>query len=147
VPNRSQSIVAVDGLKRLRAAMVEATKPHEQGSLEAITAAGVAYVRFAKGQLGVFRLMFGLKDGHKKSAELAETGRQTFGVVLQATADYLGEPVASPAVQETAYLLWTHVHGDAFLSIDAKRVHAPWQPNAWYYVARSCKSILDSHSV
>lgn len=138
--------VAVDGLERLRKAMLDAMEPHEQGSLDAITAAGLAYVRFAKEQPGVFRLMFGLTDGHEKSKELAETGRRTFGVVLQATAEFLGEPATSPAVQETAYLLWTHVHGHAFLSIDAKRRDTPGRPDDWYYVQRSCQSILGSHS-
>lgn len=138
--------VAIDGLERLRTAMLEAMEPYKQGSIEAITSAGVAYVRFAKEQPGVFRLMFGLTDGHEKSAELAETGRRTFGVVLQATAEFLGEPATSLAVQETAYLLWTHVHGHAFLSIDAKRRDAPGRPDDWYYVERSCKSVLGSHS-
>lgn len=138
--------VAVDGLNRLRTAMLVAMRDYETGSLEAITAAGVAYVHFAKDQPGVFRLIFGLTDGHEKSAELAETGRRTFGVVLQAAADFLAEPATSPAVQETAYLLWTHVHGHAFLSIDAKRKDVTKRPDDWYYVERSCRSILASHS-
>ena len=137
--------VAVDGLERLRTAMLDAMRDHETGSLDEITAAGVAYVHFAQDQPGVFRLIFGLTDGHEKSAELAETGRRTFGVVLQATADYLGEPATSPAVQETAYLLWTHVHGHSFLSIDAKRKDVTERPDDWYYVERSCRSILASH--
>lgn len=137
--------VAVDGLERLRTALTEAMEPHEPGSLDAITAAGVAYVQFAKDQPGVFRLMFGLTDGHEKSTRLAETGRRTFGVVLNATALFLGEPATSSAVQETAYLLWTHVHGHAFLSIDAKRRDEHGRPDDRYYVERSCRSILASH--
>lgn len=137
--------VAVDGLERLRTAMLDAMKPYEQGSLDAIMSAGVAYVRFAKDQPGVFRLMFGLTDGHEKSPELAETGRRTFGVVLHAAAEFLGEPATLPAVQETSYLLWTHVHGHAFLSIDAKRRDEPGRPDDWYYVERSCQAILGSH--
>ena len=138
--------VAVDGLERLRAAMEAAMAPHGPGTLDAITAAGLAYVRFARDQPGVFRLIFGLTDGHEKSVALAETGRRTFDVLLQATALHCGAPASDPAVQETAYLLWTHVHGHAFLSIDAKRRADPARPDDRYYVERSCRAILASHA-
>jgi len=137
--------VAADGMERLREAMQAAVEEHPPASLEGIIAIGLAYVDFAKSQPGVFRLMFGLTDGHEKSPELSEAGRRTFGVVLQATADHVRETIASPAVQETAYLLWTHVHGHAFLTIDAKRRIDEGRPDDRYYVTRACKAVLDSH--
>lgn len=137
--------VAADGMERLRDAMQEALEQHPPASLEGIVAIGLAYVNFAKAQPGVFRLMFGLTDGHEKSAELSEVGQRTFGVVLKATADHVGETIASPAVQETAYLLWTHVHGHAFLTIDAKRRADEERPDDSYYIARACRAILQSH--
>jgi len=137
--------VAVDGLERLREAMIDAMRKLDVGSLDAITAAGVAYVRFAKDQPGVFRLIFGLTDGHEKSQELSEAGRRTFGVVVQATADYFDSDISSAEVQETAYLLWTHVHGHAFLSIDEKRRKMASRPDDTYYVRRACAAVLKSH--
>jgi AcrR family transcriptional regulator len=137
--------VAADGMERLREAMQVAVEKHPPASLEGIVAIGLAYVAFAKAQPGVFRLMFGLTDGHEKSPELSEVGQRTFGVVLSATADHVGESVASTAVQETAYLLWTHVHGHAFLTIDSKRRADETRPDDHYYVSRACKAILQSH--
>lgn len=137
--------VAADGMARLREAMQAAVEQHPPASLDGIIAIGLAYVHFAKAQPGVFRLMFGLTDGHEKSAELSEVGQRTFGVVLKATGDHVGETIASQGVQETAYLLWTHVHGHAFLTIDAKRRADESRPDDHYYVARACKAILVSH--
>lgn len=137
--------VAVDGMERLRKQMIDASDAHPAGSLDAITAIGMAYVAFAKGQPGVFRLMFGLTDGHEKSDELREAGRNTFAVVLGATARHVSEDVGSGSVAETAYLLWTHVHGHAFLSIDSKRQESHERPDDDYYVRRACAGVLASH--
>lgn len=138
--------VATDGMERLRTAMEAEAKAHPLGSFDAIVAIGLAYVTFAKEQPGVFRLMFGLTDGHEKSPELSETGRRTFGVVLEATALHVSERITSAAVAETAYLLWTHVHGHAFLTIDAKRRDLGHRPDDRYYIKRACQGILSSHS-
>jgi len=138
--------VAADGMARLREAMTQAKAQHPVGSLEGLVEIGLAYVKFAKAQPGVFRLMFGLTDGHEKSKQLAETGRRTFAVVLEATAHHVGETTESAAVQETAYMLWTHVHGHAFLTIDAKRRDEPHRPDDRYYVARACQAIIESHA-
>ena len=137
--------VAADGMERLREAMQSAGDKHPPASLDGIIAIGMGYVDYAKVQPGVLRLMFGLTDGHEKAPELADVGRRTFGVVLSATANHVGDSIASPAVQETAYLLWTHVHGHAFLTIDAKRSVEEGRPDDRYYVARACKAILQSH--
>lgn len=137
--------VASDGLERLRVAMLAAKDGLRPGSLDTIAAIGLAYISFAKAQPGLFRLMFGLTDGHEKSAELAEAGQRAFAVVLEATADHVGQSAATSAVQETAYLLWTLVHGHAFLSIDAKRKDQAGRPDDEYYVRRASAAILGSH--
>ena len=139
--------VAADGMERLRFAMQTAVEQHPPASLDGIIAIGLAYVDFAKIQPGVFRLMFGLTDGHEKSEDLSKIGQRTFGVVLKATADHVEQPITSSAVAETAYLLWTHVHGHAFLTIDAKRRDATGRPDDAYYVARACRAIIESHGI
>ncbi|MEM7470171.1 MAG: TetR/AcrR family transcriptional regulator [Pseudomonadota bacterium] len=137
--------VAVDGLNRLRERMTLAAAKQNQGALTAITAIGVAYVAFAKDQPGVFRLIFGLTDGHEKSDDLKQAGERTFAVLLNAVAEHVKEGPSSPAVQETAYLMWTHVHGHAFLSIDGKRREEKGRPDDSYYVERACRGALASH--
>jgi len=135
--------VAADGMDHLRAAMDAAGQG--RGSEDAIIEIGLAYVGYAKAHPGVFRLMFGLTDGHNKSPELTEIGRRTFGVVEAATARHFGQEITAPAVAETAYHLWAHVHGHAFLVIDDKRKSAVKRLDDRYYVTRACRGILSQH--
>lgn len=138
--------VAADGMERLRDAMLEAMAQRAAGSIDAVASAGVAYVEFAKAQPGVFRLMFGLTEGHEKTAELVELGRLTFGVVISAVSAYLKREPSDVEVQERAYMLWAFVHGHAFLTIDAKRKKLPARPDDWTYILAACHGLLSSPS-
>ncbi|NJM81117.1 MAG: TetR/AcrR family transcriptional regulator [Tabrizicola sp.] len=112
--------VASEAMDRLRDCMEVAAAQHPRGSLEAVAAIGQAYVDFARTGHGVFRLVFGLTEGHEDAPELKEKGRACFGVVLQATAACVGKSGFDPDVQHRAYILWTAVHGHSFLTIDHK---------------------------
>ncbi|MEM7695539.1 MAG: TetR/AcrR family transcriptional regulator [Pseudomonadota bacterium] len=112
--------VAADAMDRLRADMRAAADAHPAGSLAQISALGVAYVAFAVAQPGVFRLMFGLTEGHEDAPELLEKGEATFGIVIAAVAAYLGVAPDDPRAGQRAYMLWAFVHGHSFLWIDKK---------------------------
>ena len=112
--------VAAEGMDRLRDAMRAGAAAHPPGSLEAVAAVGQAYVRFARTEPGMFRLVFGLTEGHGEDPDLLARGRDCFGVVVEAAARCLGLPPADPEVLRRAYLLWSFVHGHSFLLIDRK---------------------------
>lgn len=112
--------VAAEGMDRLRTAMETASARHPAGSVEAVAAIGQAYVDFARTGPGVFRLIFGLTEGHEDDAELQAKGTACFAVVLRAAAAVLALPPDDPAVLQRAYMLWASVHGHSFLTIDRK---------------------------
>jgi AcrR family transcriptional regulator len=112
--------VAGEGMDRLRAAMSAAAMRHPAGSIESVAAIGQAYVDFAREGPGVFRLVFGLTEGHEEEPHLQEKGWDCFSVVLRAVAAVLDLPVDDATVKERAYSLWTCVHGHSFLTIDRK---------------------------
>ena len=112
--------VAAAGMDRLRDAMQRAAACHPAGSIDAVAAIGQAYVDFARSGPGVFRLVFGLTEGHEDDPELHQKGVQCFAVVVGATAACLDRSVDDPIVLQRAYMLWTCVHGHSFLTIDKK---------------------------
>jgi AcrR family transcriptional regulator len=112
--------VASEAMDRLHAAMASAAAPHAAGSLDAVAAIGQAYVDFAKAQPGVFRLVFGLTEGHENAPDLQQKGAECFGVVVTHVAARKNRTVDHPEVLRCAYLLWSCVHGHSFLSIDMK---------------------------
>ncbi|ROU04363.1 TetR/AcrR family transcriptional regulator [Histidinibacterium lentulum] len=112
--------VVSEGMDRLRAAMERGAAAHPAGSLEGVAAIGLAYVDFAKAEPGVFRLVFGLTEGHENAPDLREKGEDCYGVVLSAAAACLGLPPDDPDVERRAYMLWSFVHGHSFLTIDMK---------------------------
>lgn len=112
--------VAAEGMDRLRAAMEAACASHPAGSIEAVAAIGQAYVDFARGGPGVFRLVFGLTEGHAADTQLQGKGWNCFSVLLRAVARVMGLSEGHPQVQERAYMLWATVHGHSFLTIDGK---------------------------
>lgn len=112
--------VVSEGMDRLRDGMEAAAGQHPRGSLESIAAIGQAYVDFARAGPGVFRLVFSLTEGHENAPELKAKGQACFAVVLRATAERLGRAMDNPDVQQSAYILWTAVHGHSFLTIDRK---------------------------
>lgn len=112
--------VASEGMDRLRNAMEGAAALHPAGSIAAIAAIGQAYVDFARAGPGVFRLVFGLTEGHEEDPHLEEKGASCFEVVLRAVAAAVGQSPDQQSVQTRAYALWTCVHGHSFLTIDRK---------------------------
>ncbi|PLL11584.1 TetR/AcrR family transcriptional regulator [Tabrizicola sp. TH137] len=134
--------VASEGMDRLRSAMEAARASHPPGSIAAIAAIGQAYVDFARSGPGVFRLVFGLTEGHEEDPHLEEKGFGCFAVVLQAVAAVLGKSLDDPMVQSRAYTLWTCVHGHSFLIIDRKTKGKFEMADEWGFLMQVTASII-----
>lgn len=134
--------VAAEGMDRLRDAMAAGAASYPAGSLESVAAIGQAYVDFARSGPGVFRLVFGLTEGHEDDPKLQEMGSDCFAVVLRATAAVLRLPVEDPVVGQRAYMLWTCVHGHSFLTIDRKTDGKFGMPDDWTYLMGISRAIL-----
>jgi AcrR family transcriptional regulator len=134
--------VVSEAMDRLHANMAAAAESRPHGSLETVAAIGQAYVDFARAEPGVFRLVFGLTEGHENAPELHDKGEACFGVVAHAAADYLGLPVESPVIQRRAYMLWTCVHGHSFLIIDQKYEGQDAGLDDWDYLMEIAHCIL-----
>lgn len=134
--------VVSEAMDRLRAAMEAGAAAHPKGSLEAVAAVGQAYVRFARAEPGVFRLVFGLTEGHEDAPDLLEKGQGCFGVVVGTVANRIGLPPTSAVVLRLAYILWSFVHGHSFLTIDMKNKMVSAEIDDWAYLMAVSRSIL-----
>lgn len=134
--------VVAQAMDRLAVNMNHAASRFDQGSLEAVAAIGQAYIDFARLEPGIFRLAFGLTEGHGEAPELLEKGRCCFAVVVEATARFLGLVNDDPEVQRRAYLLWAFVHGHSFLTIDRKNKSSRTRDDDWAYLLEISRAIL-----
>lgn len=112
--------VALEGIRRQRAAMEAAIDGQPAGEIETIARLGEAYVAFARREPAVFRLIFGLTRTHGNHPEMMAEGMKTYGVLLNQIAHRLGEDGVTPIVMVRSLPLWTFVHGLSFLLIDDK---------------------------
>jgi len=134
--------VVSEAMDRLYTAMQAGAAAHPHGSLEAVAAVGQAYVDFARAEPGVFRLVFGLTEGHENAPDLMAKGESCLGVVVQAAAACLDLPPSDPEVQRRAYMLWSFVHGHSFLTIDMKHQVASTEIDDWTYLMAISRAIL-----
>lgn len=134
--------VASEGMDRLRDAMQAAAARHPAASIEAVAAIGKAYVDFARNSPGVFRLVFGLTEGHEGDPLMEEKGFRCFAVVLDAVASVLDKSSDDPTVMSRAYTLWTCVHGHSFLVIDQKTKGKFEVTDEWAFLMQVSRAIL-----
>ncbi|MCU0910086.1 MAG: TetR/AcrR family transcriptional regulator [Rhodobacteraceae bacterium] len=134
--------VVSEAMDRLRAGMEAGAAAYPHGSIEAVAAVGRAYVSFARAEPGVFRLVFGLTEGHADAPDLQAKGQGCFGVVLHATAACLHLQPDDREVQSRAYMLWSFVHGHSFLTIDQKSTVASARIDDWTYLMTVSRAIL-----
>jgi AcrR family transcriptional regulator len=134
--------VASEAMDRLRAAMEAGAARYPQGSRDAVAAIGLAYVAFAKAEPGVFRLVFGLTEGHDTCPDLMTKGECCFQVVAQATAACLDLAPDDPEVARCTYLLWSFVHGHSFLTIDKKTDVSTLQIDDWSLLIAVTQAVL-----
>ncbi len=134
--------VVGEAMDRLRTAMETGAATYPAGSVEAVAAVGLAYISFARTEPGVFRLAFGLTEGHENDPDLQAKGERTFDVVVRCAAACLGLPPEDDQVQACAYMLWCFVHGLSFLTIDNKRSTASTRIDDWTYLLTAARAIL-----
>lgn len=134
--------VASEAMDRLRSAMEAGVAAHPSGSVEGIAAMGQAYVDFARTGPGVFRLVFGLTEGHEDDPALLEKGQACLAVVAQAVAACVGRPPDASEVQRAAYILWSFVHGHSFLTIDRKNDKPGARVDDWDYLMTVSRGVL-----
>ncbi|MEM8740642.1 MAG: TetR/AcrR family transcriptional regulator [Pseudomonadota bacterium] len=138
------SAVALDAMGRLRGLMEARAAEYPLGSIEAVAALGKAYIDFAHGEPGIFRLTFGLTEGQEGNEALMEMGQSTLGIVKRRVSDCLGRPATDPHVERSAYLLWTIVHGHSFLGIDCKNAREVESLDDWELLMAAGFAILGS---
>ena len=134
--------VVSEAMDRLHAAMQAGFAAHPRGSLDSVAAIGLAYIDFARAEPGVFRLVFGLTEGHEDCPDLQAKGESCLGVVVDAAAACLTLPPDAPEVQRRAYMLWSFVHGHSFLHIDMKTRVATEEIDDWAYLTAVSRAIL-----
>jgi AcrR family transcriptional regulator len=134
--------VVSEAMDRLRLAMERAAAAHPAGAFEGVAAIGQAYVDFARTEPGVFRLVFGLTEGHETAPDLLEKGDRCFGVVVGAVAARLRLSPDHPEAERRAYMLWSFVHGHSFLTIDMKHAVTAEGPDDTAYLMAVSRAIL-----
>jgi AcrR family transcriptional regulator len=134
--------VASEAMDRLRSGMEAGLAAHPPGSVEGVAAMGLAYVDFARTGPGVFRLVFGLTEGHEDDPALQAKGQACLDVVAQAVAVCVGRTAEVPEVQRAAYILWSFVHGHAFLTIDRKNDKPGPRIDDWAYLTEVSRGVL-----
>ena len=118
--DKNEMLVAtvLEGMARHRENMRGALEGIAEGSPQRITAIGMEYVGFALREPGIFRLMFGGFTDQKSDPRLAESGQQTFGILLAEVARCLGEAEVTDEVRRRSFMLWNFVHGLSFILYD-----------------------------
>eukprot|EP00752_Nemacystus_decipiens_P015472 g13803.t1 len=132
------------GLVRLEARMRALSEPFPAGSFRRVDAIGQAYIDFARDEPGVFRLIFALTESQAEDDALALRGKSCFAVIVQATADCLRRAADDAEVLRRAYMLWSFVHGHAFLVIDGKTAKMELAIDEPGYLADVSRGILGS---
>lgn len=122
--------VAEAGLLDLAQDFADAAAPHEPGSIDALTAIGMAYVAFARREPAIFRLMFA---EHLSGSEgVCDAGKACKQHLLAHVAAHLRHDTVTEDTMRAAFPLWTMVHGLSFLMIDrtgrAEELDMPLEP-------------------
>ncbi|MCH8544886.1 MAG: TetR/AcrR family transcriptional regulator [Alcanivorax sp.] len=116
--------IAAEGFRRFGRALME-------GALEAddpqgrLLGSGRAYVRFARANPSLFRLMFSSFNVGRQEEELTLAGNQAFDVLKSGLATFLDKPADSPDVAVAALRAWSLAHGLSYLILDGQLAHLP----------------------
>ncbi len=111
-------IICEQGFDRLRATMSAAVETEGAGTLAALQDMGRAYLRFARTEPNMFRLMFGQNADLKHANIVDAAGTGCFGYLISQVALYIEALGTGADPRLTALKLWTFVHGAACLLID-----------------------------
>lgn len=111
--------IAQEGFDSLSAEMREAADACDGDSMQALTEAGCAYVRFARTHPGHFRVMFqqALVDVHDPDAPVVEA-ETTHGTLVRLATAASEDGYGGLDPETTAHLCWATVHGLASLLVE-----------------------------
>ena len=112
--------VAREGFSRLGNAMVVAARDAGPDPLDSLTAAGLAYVSFARSHVGHFRVMFerSLVDIHDATDPMPEAEFSYNTLVRLATEAHDAGYGRGLSGEEIAHTCWSTVHGVAILLVE-----------------------------
>lgn len=111
--------IALEGFEGLNTAMKQAASGHRE-PMDALIAAGHAYVTFAVRHIGHFRVMFqnALVDIHDESAPVLEA-TDAYGTLLcLATAAHDAGHGRGISTEHVTWMCWSVVHGIANLLVE-----------------------------
>ncbi|TAL17808.1 MAG: TetR/AcrR family transcriptional regulator [Aquabacterium sp.] len=111
--------LAAEGFRRFAASLGQAAM-QEAWPGEAFRAAGLAYVRFARANPGLFRLMFGRFASGHRDADLDQASLQAFAGLQNLVASTSGLQPDDPRALQRAMLAWSVVHGLSHLAMDGQ---------------------------
>ena len=138
--------VVVAGFADLTKAAQVATAQFTPGTYESISAIGIAYVNFACREPNLFRLMFGRNHADepigKNTEQITRSGSSCYDVLLEHVTKFLGKPDIDDEVRESAFPLWTFVHGLSFILIDNNLGMGDQAPDIASLVAHNCRRLL-----
>ncbi|WP_193743484.1 TetR/AcrR family transcriptional regulator [Tateyamaria sp. ANG-S1] len=112
--------VALAGIDRMRDRMDQVAQAASGDPLAPVTALGLCYADFARTEPGVFRLIFGLAEGHERDAEMQARGDGCLAIVKREIRTAMPEDTPETEIERRSLMLHMFVHGHAFLEIDGK---------------------------
>lgn len=110
--------VVARALVQLTEKALEAGRAAGEGSAQALIAMSQAYLRFARENPAIFRLMFGQQPELKKSPVVLKQAHASFEVALAHVAAYCKREGIDVDPRQLHLRLWSFAHGVASLVID-----------------------------
>lgn len=118
--------VAAEGFAALNAAFAAAQQgagPEPGARLHGL---GTAYVTFALGHPGLYRLMFGAGLASRSPyAPLEEQSEQSYSTLVAAIAACSGPDASPAAITAATVAAWSLVHGYVLLRLEGQLAHLP----------------------
>lgn len=112
--------LAAEGMRQFTASQASAWVVTQGSTADKFLASGCAYVRFARQNPALFRLMFGRFIVEHRSEELEHESRQAFSGLTTAVAATLGLPEDSAEIVGAVNAAWAVVHGFSHLILDGQ---------------------------
>ena len=111
--------LAAEGFRRLRAAQDRAMRD-TRDPIDAMKRSGAAYIRFARANPALFRLMFGRFTSSQKDPELTGAVRESFQQLCAAVAAASRCAIGDPSVPVRALHALALVHGLSHLHLEGQ---------------------------
>jgi AcrR family transcriptional regulator len=146
--NKSQLLLeaATAGYAALGARLGEAAQGTGSGR-DRVIATGAAYVRFALDEPGYFRLLFGAHVvelvTHPAAAATKTAGRAAATHLRESVAAFLAESHTAISSLELERLVWSQIHGLAWLVLEQELRPEPSHDEAVALVAKGLGHLLD----